>query len=124
MPSICLDATGPPWTRRDENREKGNKKPRFRGVLWIFRDYPNVRSLRILFKPVINIRVGARILKDDIVKNAGDVDLALERNYTWDNLSAPQVIFTHYKNLVALFREMKEMQPPVPAAVTPVPESK
>ena len=122
--SVMIAKSDMEWTSRSQKRYGLMRIDWDEHRKWIYRDYPNVRSLRILFKPVINIRIGARILKDDIVKNAGDVDLALERNYTWDNLSAPQEIFTHYKNLVALFREMREMQPPAPAAATPVPESK
>ncbi len=121
--SVMIAKSDMEWTSRSQKRYGLMRIDWDEHRKWIYRDYPNVRSLRVLFKPVINIRIGARILKDDIVKNAGDVDLALERNYTWDNLSAPQEIFTHYKNLVTLFRELKEMQPLIPVASPSVPEN-
>jgi hypothetical protein len=58
MPSNSLDAITRRWTARNVKPAKSNKKPRFRGAFWIFRDDPELRigaegdsfsSIKLLF---------------------------------------------------------------------------
>jgi soluble lytic murein transglycosylase-like protein len=72
---------------------------------WIYREYPNVKSLRILFKPVINIRVGTHILKDNLAKSTHDYDETVERYYSKHSLTFREEVFKNYTNLVALYKE-------------------
>ena len=122
--AVMINTPDLEWTSRENKRYGLMRIDWDKHRKWIYRDYPNVRSLRILFKPVINIRIGAPILKDDLVKNANDVDLAPERNYAWDTLSAPQEIHTHYRNMVVLFRELREKRGVMhlPGVSAPVPD--
>jgi len=72
---------------------------------WIYREYPNVKNLRILFKPVINIRVGTHILKDNLAKSTHDYDETVERYYSKHSLTFREEVFKNYTNLVALYKE-------------------
>lgn len=99
------------WTSRDTNHYGLMMIEWDAHRQWIYRDYPNVKSLRILFKPVINIRIGTRILQESLNTNAGDVDATLERCYARGRVAFVPLVFSHYKNLVTMYREKLAGQP-------------
>ena len=93
------------WTARDTNHYGLMMIEWDAHRQWIYRDYPNVKSLRILFKPVINVRIGTRILRENLDTNAGDVDATLDRCYARGRVAFVPTVFAHYKNLVTIYRE-------------------
>ena len=99
------------WTARDKNHYGLMMIEWDAHREWIYRDYPNVKSLRILFKPVINIRIGTRILQESLNTNAGDVDATLERCYARGRVAFVSMVFSHYKNMVTMYQQRLETQP-------------